>query len=916
MAAGCSAGTVRDGNHGVGALSLLLLTFLLAPLAAFAQTHACVSPALAYSSGNEVLSSPVTVTYPAHGTASPAGQGSNPSGVGYKVDVATVTPSSSVIFGVLDSDTSEGVPWDDADGLLTDGSVKAFAIDVGTAPATYKITITFNSPVTGVRFAVTDLDYIQESALVQAFPTAIGGSAIAVADNLLSSPSSLPALALGSAHATNDAYVVDQTKVNAAGSGLYNVKASGGVSDRTGTVLFRYGDAQAVQRIEVTYSGSSAGIWIAGLQFADPANCASGGTVATCNEASLDAALSGGGVVNFACGPATITLTTTKTISVDTTVNGAGLITLDGNGAVRIFDVRPSATLTLNNLSLAHGTTSSTGGAVNVSSGALIADNVAFSHNTGGAGGGAIYALPCESGTCRNPTVTVSNSTFTSNSTGGTAGGAIFVGDTTFSVSDSTFAGNSSLYGGAIAIYGDTDATITRDTFSGNWSQGHNFSQGHGGAIAVEQANTLIISNSTFTGNQAKLNTDNSVTTGGAIQLYGPPANAVLDNLTVAGNSASGSAGGVFFNPSTTTMRNSIVAGNTGGNCGGPGGFVDGGNNLQFGDASCRGAVVADPLLSALASNGGPTQTMALGTGSPAIDAGNTATCAAVDQRGIGRPQGAACDIGAYEAVQTPATANYQGLWWNPSESGWGINFAHQGDVIFVTWFTYAADNQPQWYTVVAHKTADHVYSGNVSSFSGLPFNTVPYTANANVKTPAGSATVTFAADGKSATFNYTVNGITQTKAIVPQQFVPGVALPTCVWGAQPDLTLATNYQDLWWVTDGLESGWGINFTHQGNVIFATWFTYDVNGRGWWLFVVASQTAVQGVYSGLLKAAVGPPFSAQPFDPNAVVRTAVGNGTITVTDGNHARFDYTVNGVTQTKNLVRQVFAAPGTVCQ
>ena len=53
------------------------------------------------------------------------------------------------------------------------------------------------------------------------------------------------------------------------------------------------------------------------------------------------------------------------------------------------------------------------------------------------------------------------------------------------------------------------------------------------------------------------------------------------------------------------------------------------------------------------------------------------------------------------------------------------------------------------------------------------------------------------------------------------------------------------------------------------------------------------------VYSGPLKTATGPPFSAEPFDPNAVVRTTVGNATITIIDGNHATFDYTVNGVTR-----------------
>ena len=48
---------------------------------------------------------------------------------------------------------------------------------------------------------------------------------------------------------------------------------------------------------------------------------------------------------------------------------------------------------------------------------------------------------------------------------------------------------------------------------------------------------------------------------------------------------------------------------------------------------------------------------------------------------------------------------------------------------------------------------------------------------------------------------------------------------PTCAWGRSLNLARATNYQDLWW--NPAESGWGVNFTHQGDIIFATWFTYD-----------------------------------------------------------------------------------------
>jgi len=93
--------------------------------------------------------------------------------------------------------------------------------------------------------------------------------------------------------------------------------------------------------------------------------------------------------------------------------------------------------------------------------------------------------------------------------------------------------------------------------------------------------------------------------------------------------------------------------------------LINGGNNLQyprykpdFGNdvnnlvtLPASAIIFDDPLLGPLADNGGPNKTMALQPGSPAIDAGNNATCPTTDQRGINRPQGSDCDIGAFELV-------------------------------------------------------------------------------------------------------------------------------------------------------------------------------------------------------------------------------------------------------------------------
>jgi hypothetical protein len=212
---------------------------------------------------------------------------------------------------------------------------------------------------------------------------------------------------------------------------------------------------------------------------------------------------------------------------------------------------------------------------------------------------------------------------------------------------------------------------------------------------------------------------------------------------------------------------------------------------------------------------------------------------------------------------------------------------------------------------MTATQTAEHVFAGTLYQTRGPAFSASPFSPAAVTAKAVGTGTLTFS-DVNNGSFAYAVNGIAQTKAITRQAFGP---LPTCTFGAQPNLALATNYQDLWWgAPAGSESGWGVNFTHQGDTIFATWFTYDSDGAPLWLSATVDKTA-PGVYSGTLYRTTGPAFSAVPFLPASIGLTAVGPLTLTFANGNSATYAYTVNGVTQTKSIVRQVFRAPGTVC-
>ena len=272
----------------------------------------------------------------------------------------------------------------------------------------------------------------------------------------------------------------------------------------------------------------------------------------------------------------------------------------------------------------------------------------------------------------------------------------------------------------------------------------------------------------------------------------------------------------------------------------------------------------------------------------------------------------------------TDAGTNYQGLWWAAPgglESGWGINFAHQGDIVFASWFTYDQTGNGWWLVMTAGKTAANTYSGTLYQGTGPAFDAVPFLplgAPGGAKPAAvGTGALTFA-DANNATFTYMVNGITQTKAITRE--LVG-AQPVCTFGAQANLALATNYTDLWWAAPaGLEAGWGINLTHQGDIIFATWFTFAQDHTPMWLVVQATKTA-PGTYAGTqVYRLTGPAFSAVPFPPigapGGPTGVVVGTATFTFSDGNNATFAYTVDGVSQTKAITREVFVAPGTVCQ
>ncbi len=340
------------------------------------------------------------------------------------------------------------------------------------------------------------------------------------------------------------------------------------------------------------------------------------------DEASLNAAITainagGGGPHSITLG-ANITLTG-ATVTINNaaasaiTIQGAGF-TINGGGVVRIFTIAAGTTVVINNITLTNGFFVGPGGGI-FSSGNLTITNSTLANNVATTWGGGIY---------NNGTLTITDTTFTGNN--GNFGGGLFNDD-----------------GG--------NTTIVRSTFSGNTATAN------GGALINDSPAGLVqVINSTISGN-------NATTNGGGIMLDGT-GTVSLTNSTLANNGAPGGGGGIYAFLGPVTAVNSIVAGSGGGNCVAAGGGSIGstGPNIDD-DGSCPGFTNINPLLGPLANNGGATQTHALLTGSPAIEAGSNAACPATDQRGVARPQdadgdgNAVCDIGAFEFPGVPPAA-------------------------------------------------------------------------------------------------------------------------------------------------------------------------------------------------------------------------------------------------------------------
>jgi CSLREA domain-containing protein len=333
---------------------------------------------------------------------------------------------------------------------------------------------------------------------------------------------------------------------------------------------------------------------------------------------------------------------------------GGGATTVDGRNASQVFSVSPAASVTLGQLTIIGGNASLGGGIQNA--GTLMLTNSTVTASVAASNGGGIYNQ-------QGGTLTLAGTTVSQN-VAGRDGGGIANNGGTVQLSLSTVSGNkaSQAGGGIVNFFGTV--SISQSTIAGNAASGKN-SEG-GGGIANGDG-TLTVDKSTISGNSTNSGT-------GASAIFNILTTSV-SNSTISGNTSPQTSGSILnsdtltlsyvtiasnssgiVNSGSVTATGTIIADSTQGpNCFGnrfhePFGFnLDSGTSCRLSQATDLSGT--DPLLAALASNGGPTQTRALEAGSPAIDHGGTSAngCPPTDQRGVTRPQGPACDIGAFE---------------------------------------------------------------------------------------------------------------------------------------------------------------------------------------------------------------------------------------------------------------------------
>jgi hypothetical protein len=243
-------------------------------------------------------------------------------------------------------------------------------------------------------------------------------------------------------------------------------------------------------------------------------------------------------------------------------------------------------------------------------------------------------------------------------------------------------------------------------------------------------------------------------------------------------------------------------------------------------------------------------------------------------------------------ATPTPAPAVYQGLWWNPNESGWGMSITQHRNILFSAIYTYDQTGLPLWFVIPSCLLAGTSCTGDIYKVSGGTPPTVTWNGTGKNVTFVGVGSLNFF-DASNATFNFAIDGKSGSKTITQQIFATGSNPP------------ATDFSDLWWNPN--ESGWGVALTQQFGTIFATWYSYDTTGKAIWYVASNCPMVGSGCSADLYRVNGGSPITATWNGANKTV-TKVGTIAFAFTDSNNGNMTYTIDGATGVRAITRQGF--------
>jgi len=282
-------------------------------------------------------------------------------------------------------------------------------------------------------------------------------------------------------------------------------------------------------------------------------------------------------------------------------------------------------------------------------------------------------------------------------------------------------------------------------------------------------------------------------------------------------------------------------------------------------------------------------------TGTQSVDASNNQCVVTVPPTQAGGAVCLAPGAGSSIAANTPGALS--GLWWNSTESGWGIEFAQRGAIVFAAWYTYDGAGDPKWYVAPHCALPAAAPSGSCTEtlyeVSGPAFFGTAFNPSAVHVAAAGSLQLNFT-NASAGSMTYIVAGQTRTVAIARQPFPAGTSAPP------------VDYTDLWW--NPVESGWGLMVTHQFGVMFLAWYVYDGAGKPvWYVASNCNVNASQTGCSGTLYRTTGPAFGPT-FNSSQVRVFDAGTVSLSFSDANNGTLSYTVNGASASKAITRQVF--------